>query len=118
MRSLISGGSISTQHLTLGIIEYKRNPKSPADQKIDRALFFPTDRFLCREKSARMERELTTHIMKRGYLFLLIGCAIVFAVGYAFFLRQSGIKKMAPSMIEHAAIAPLGSSVVHTQKTQ
>lgn len=56
--------------------------------------------------------------MKRTHLFLLIGLAAVFVAGYAFFLLQQGTKGMPPSMIEHAAIAPLGSSVSGAQKIQ
>lgn len=56
--------------------------------------------------------------MKRTHLFLLIGLATVFVAGYAFFLLRQGTKDMAPSMIEHAAIAPLGSSVIDAKKIQ
>lgn len=56
--------------------------------------------------------------MKRIHIFLLIGIAVVFGAGYAFFLLQRGTKGMAPSMIEHAAIAPLGSGITGVQKIQ
>ncbi len=56
--------------------------------------------------------------MKRIHIFLLVGLAVVFIAGYVFVLERRGTEKMAPSLIEHAAIAPLGSSVVGAQKIQ
>jgi len=56
--------------------------------------------------------------MKRTNLFLLIGLAAVFVAGYAFFLLKQGIKEMPPSLMEHAAIVPIGSGVSVAREIQ
>ncbi|MCR4322660.1 MAG: hypothetical protein NUV61_01055 [Candidatus Azambacteria bacterium] len=56
--------------------------------------------------------------MKRIHLSLLIGLALVFVAGYVFVLSRGGTENMAPSMIEHAAIVPLGSGVSVAREIQ
>lgn len=56
--------------------------------------------------------------MKHLYFVAIIGCAAVFIAGYAFFLLQRGMKEMPPSLMEHAAIAPIGSNISVARQIQ
>ncbi|MBI5913642.1 hypothetical protein HY839_04360 [Candidatus Azambacteria bacterium] len=56
--------------------------------------------------------------MKYFFIAAGVGFVAILVAGYAFFLLQRGTKDMAPSMIEHAAIAPLGSGMPSARKIQ
>lgn len=56
--------------------------------------------------------------MKYFFLAAIIGLAAACAAGYGFFLLQYGTEKLPPSMIEHAAITPLGSGMSSSREIQ